>query len=226
MAISVTCPNCRARFQVSEKFAGQTGPCPKCKQSIRVPDKTEEVVIHAPDNFGPKDASGRATLKPLEREDTAASPVMIAGIVAACVVILVVAFFVGRGYSDSEAGVPPLLLGVGAALLGPPLAVAGYGLLRDSELEPHRGASLWIRATICGLVYAALWGAYYVVKWQLFEGELEMFHLVFIGPALAAAGGVAGMASMELDYTNGVMHYALYLLVTGLLRLLMGMPVY
>jgi hypothetical protein len=191
-----------------------------------VPEKSEEVVIHAPDEFGPKDASGRGTLKPIEREETAASPVMIAVIVAACLVVLVVTFFLGRAYSDSTDGIPALFLGIGAALLAPPLAVAGYGLLRDSELEPHRGASLWLRATICGLVYAALWGAYYVVKWQIFEGDVEMFHLVFIGPALVAAGGVASLASLELDYTSGMIHYGLYLLVTGLLRLLMGMPVY
>ncbi len=226
MPISVICPACHARFKVSEKFAGQTGPCPKCKKPIRVPEASEEVVIHAPDDFGPKNASGRGTLQPLEREETAISPVKIAGIVAAVLATLVIAIVVGRVYRDAPDGVPTWLLGVGAALLGPPIAVAGYAMLRDSELEPHRGVALWLRALVCGLIYAALWGAYAVVKWQLFEGELEMFHLVFLVPALVAAGGVAGMACLELDYTSGAIHYGFYLLITCLLRLLMGMPVY
>ncbi len=226
MPIQVTCPSCHARFKVSEKFAGQTGPCPKCKNKIRIPLASEEVVIHADEDFGPKDASGRGVLKPVEREETAASPVAIVGIVAACLVVLIVTFVLGRAYRDSGDGVPLVFLGVGAALLGPPLAVAGYGLLRDQELAPFRGASLWMRATVCGLVYAALWAAYWYVKSQLFEGEIEIFQLVFIGPALVAAGGVASLASLELDYTSGMLHYGLYLLVTGMLRLLVGLPIY
>ena len=35
MAIDVTCPSCHTRFQVSDKFAGKSGPCPKCKNTIR-----------------------------------------------------------------------------------------------------------------------------------------------------------------------------------------------
>ena len=69
MPINVTCPNCQTRFKVSDKFAGQTGPCPKCKSPIKIPKKEEEVVIHSPDEFGPKDTSGRAVLKPLERQE-------------------------------------------------------------------------------------------------------------------------------------------------------------
>jgi hypothetical protein len=226
MSIPVTCPNCHARFKVSEKFAGQTGPCPKCKKPIRVPEKTEEVVIHAPDDFGPKDASGRGVLKPLEREETAVSPVMIAVIVAVVLVTLVVAFLVGRMYAETTDGVPAWMLGLGAAVLGPPLAAAGYAMLRDPELEPHRGVSLWVRCLICGLIYAVLWGAYGFVKGGLFEGEIEVFHLVFIAPVMVAAGAVAGLACLELDFTSGALHFGMYLTVTGLLRLLMGMPVY
>jgi hypothetical protein len=225
MEIIVTCPSCRARFKVSEKFAGQTGPCPKCKQPIRIPTKSEEVVIHAPEEFGPKDSSGRAVLKPLEREETEISPVMIAGIVAAVLAVIVVAFVLGRVGTEG-AGVPMLYLACGAILLGPPVAAAGYALLRDPELAPHRGSSLWIRALICGLVYAALWGLYAYVKGSIFEGEVEVFHLVFVVPALVALGGLAALVTLELDYTNGMLNYGLYLLVTGLLRLVMGMPVY
>ena len=41
MPIQVTCPSCLKRFQVSDKFAGKSGPCPNCKKSLRVPDKSE-----------------------------------------------------------------------------------------------------------------------------------------------------------------------------------------
>jgi hypothetical protein len=226
MPISVICPSCHARFKVSEKFAGQTGPCPKCKQPIRIPKPSEEVVIHAPEEFGPKDATGRPVLKPLEREETAVSPVMIAGLVAAGLGTLLVAFIVGRMYGDATDGVPSWLLACGAVLLGPPIAAAGYAMLRDPELAPHRGASLWMRSLICGLIYAAIWGAYAYIKWTLFEGEVELFHLTFIAPVMVVAGAVAGLACLELDFTSGALHFGIFLVITGLLRLLMGMPVY
>lgn len=226
MPIPVTCPNpdCGKRFKVSEKFAGQTGPCPGCKQPIKIPMAAPEVKIHSPEFDGPKDATGRSVLKPLEREETEASPVNIVLISAVCVVTVVLAFIVGRMY-DPES-MPLWLLGFGAFILGAPLSAAGYALLRDNELAPHAPLSLWLRAFICGTVYALLWGAFWYVKWQLFEGELEMFHMAFILPALAAAGGVAGMAAMELDYTSGVMHCGIYILVTCMLRYVMGLGVY
>jgi hypothetical protein len=122
--------------------------------------------------------------------------------------------------------VPAWLLGLGAVLVAPPLAAAGYGLLRDAELEPHRGLELWLRSLVCGLIYAALWGAYGWLKSELFDGQVEMFHLVFIAPAMIAAGGVAGMASLELDFTSGAMHFGIFLLVTCLLRLVLGLSVF
>lgn len=44
MAIDVVCENCKTKFQVSNKYAGKEGPCPKCKNNIVVsnlvkPDK-------------------------------------------------------------------------------------------------------------------------------------------------------------------------------------------
>lgn len=226
MPISVLCPSCHSRFQVSEKFAGQTGPCPKCKQPIKIPAKSEEVVIHAPDEFGPKDVTGRAVLKPIEREETSISMVAIVGIIASALACLVLAFFVGRMYSGSPDGVPMVFLAIGAVALGPPLAAGCYGLFRDAELAPYRGGALMVRSLICGLVYAALWGVYWFVKTNVLGGEVEMFHVVFIAPALIAVGGGVPTVSLDLDYTNGMLHYGVYLITTGLLRLLMGLTVY
>ena len=74
MAILVVCPTCKSRFQVSEKFAGKQGPCPKCKAVITIPRVEDEVKIHAPEEYAgggsvaAKDASGRAVLKPISRQ--------------------------------------------------------------------------------------------------------------------------------------------------------------
>ena len=226
MPIQITCSKCHTRFSVSDKFAGQTGPCPKCKAPIRVPTKSEEVVIHAPDQFGPKDAEGRAVLKPIEREETKITPVGIVAIVGSVVLVLVVAFLLGRmNRTDEGVQIPPMILGLGAVILAPPLVLAGYSFLRDDELEPYRGFPLAIRVGICAVVYALLWGGYeYVSTMLLGDKSPEIWQLVFAIPAMVGLGGVASLASLDLDYGNACMHCGVYVLAGVLLRLLMGLP--
>ena len=52
MSILVICPGCKKQFQVSEKHAGKSGPCPQCKAIIKVPKQEEQVVVHTPEQFG------------------------------------------------------------------------------------------------------------------------------------------------------------------------------
>ena len=88
--------------------------------------------------------------------------------------------------------------------------------------EPYRGGALMIRSSICGLIYAALWGVYTLLVQYLFNGQVEVFQLLFLAPPLIAAGGVAALASLDLDFTSGAMHFGSYVAVTVLLLYLMG----
>ncbi len=222
MPIDVVCPHCHARFRVSDQFAGKRGPCPKCKGEIRVPEKSEEVVIHAPETQGPKGVSGRAVLKPLSRKESKFSwP--IAGAIGGAVALLFIAAFIVRLATDAQ---PPLwLLAIGAFIVAPPLAFGGYTFLRDQEeLEPYRGVKLWIRVLICSAVYAVLWGAHTLITgFLLGDDPIQMWHMLFILPPLILAGGVAALATLDLEYMNACMHYGMYLVVTILLRLIVGL---
>lgn len=220
MAIEVLCPGCKTRFNVSDKFAGKKGPCPKCKAVITVPEKTEEVVVHAPQEFGPKNAAGVGVLKPIARNYAKVSPVAIVGILAAIITVLIIAVVL-----RFNPPVPPWLLGLGAFLLAPPLAFGGYTFLRDEELEPYRGLNLMIRATICGTVYAGLWGAFAFLPGLAFNlQQLELFHLLLIIPPLAVVGAFAAAYSLDLEFSDGLIHFALYVLVTAALGLIIGVP--
>lgn len=223
MPIQVTCPGCHARFKVSDKFAGQTGPCPKCKKAITIPTKEEEVVIHAPEGYGPKGVDGTATLKPIERKETSASVAFIVGIVAAGLLVVAIAFAMRQVYPAGT--VPKWLLGLGALVLAPPLVFAGYTFLRDQELEPYRGQALWLRVAICSVVYAGLWGLHLYVRSMIVgsAGGFELFHFLYFLPLLIVPGALAAMATLDLDSISAGLHYGLYLLVTVLLRLLMGL---
>lgn len=222
MPISVVCPGCKKRFTVSDQFAGKKGPCPKCKTIIQVPKKTEEVVVHGPDAFGPKDSSGKATLEPIKRKETKFSPLLAGAIVGLILLVVIVAWVLRPGEGESA---PLILLAIGAVVLGPPLSLGGYTFLRDDELAPFRGIELLVRATACSLVYAATWGFVAIVKFYLFEGApLEVWQMFFVVPIMAVMGTFAAHLGLEFEVGTSAIHYGLYLLVTIGLRLIMGIP--
>ncbi len=223
MPIDVVCTGCRKRFSVSEKFAGKKGPCPHCKTVIQVPAKGEEVVVHAPGGFGPKDSTGQATLKPIERKDTKVSPLLTAVIIIGIIVALVVAFL----FRSPEGDVPLVLLVVGAIALAPSLVWGGYAFLRDAELDAFRGKELLIRVAICSAVYAALWGLMTLATGYLLGDEpLQVIHMVFIAPVMAGIGAFGAFVSFDFEFGTAAIHYGLYLLVTVALRLIMGLAAF
>lgn len=223
MPIQVTCSKCLKRFTVADIHAGKSGACPNCKGPIKIPEKSEEVIIHAPESFGPKDASGRAVLKPIERKEFQLTPVALAIIIGTIVVMFALAFMVGKAAGD--AGPAMWMLALGAVIVATPVVYAGYGFLRNDELGAFDGTELWIRVVSCAVGYAALWGIYAAVYYYVLGGKSpEMFQLAFIIPSFIVVGGGIALAALELDFTNSCVHYGFYLLVTVLLRLTMGLP--
>lgn len=220
MLISVVCPSCKARFTVSEKFAGKKGPCPKCKAVITVPDKpAEDIKIHAPEDFasGGRDSTGRPVLKPVARTDTRLSATAVAAIGAVVIVTLAVAFLM-RGVSNKVS-----MIAVGLLIVSPPLAAAGYTFLRDDELEPYRARALAIRAVLCGLGYAALWSAYWpLATYGIISGEAWQW--LFIAPVFVVVGAGLAFACLDLDFGSAAMHYCFYVVVTLVLRFAIGLP--
>ena len=223
MAIPVICPGCKKSFNVSDKFAGKQGPCPQCKTIIKVPEKTEEIVVHAPEGFGPKDTAGRAVLKPIARKETKVSPLLTAIILVTSIVVLAVAWM----FRSPEGDVPIWLLTLGAIALAPPLAWAGYTFLRDDELEPYSGKELSLRVVACSAVYAALWGLVALVTGYVLGGDkVEVIHMVFIAPVMIGIGSFGAYVSLDLEFGTAAVHCSLYLLVTVTLRLILGLSAF
>ena len=222
MPLTVVCPGCKKRFSVSEKFAGQKGPCPKCKIEITIPTLGDQVVVHAPDSGTLKDSKGRSVSKPILREETKFSPKIAGAIGAAVLVVIVLALILRRG-PDSDP-IPAIIPIIGAILFAPPLVLGGYTFLRSDELEPYMGTDLLIRVASCGAAYAFLWGAFWYVSSQLELTEIYAYLMVVV--PLVMAGGFAAYASLDLDYLMGLIHYAFYLLVTGGLALFIGIEMF
>jgi hypothetical protein len=213
------------RFQVADKFAGQKGPCPKCKTVITIPKKEDEVIIHAPEHSeaGAIGAGGRHVLKTYKRKDTKFQPLVFTGVVGCVLVALLVALVV-----RSEDEVETWLLATAAIILGPPLAWAGYTFLRDAELEAYVGTAVILRSLACGLVYALLWGVFVFLGKRFFGEEftqtgLEIWQMVVLLVPIFAAGTLAAYASFDLDPGSAFFHCAMYFAVTVLLRLVAGL---
>jgi hypothetical protein len=212
------------RFSVADKFAGQKGPCPKCKTVITIPKKEDEVVIHAPEHSeaGAIGAGGRHVLKTYKRKDTKFQPLVFTGVVGFVLVALLVALVL-RGMG----GIDVWVKAAGAILLGPPLAWAGYTFLRDAELEAYFGVPLILRSLACGLVYALLWGIFMFLGDRFFGDSfakgLEIWQMVVLIVPIFAAGTLAAYASFDLDPGSAFFHCALYFAVTVLLRLVAGL---
>lgn len=224
MPIQVTCPKCFKRFQVSDKFAGKTGPCPNCKNQIKVPETSEEVVIHAPDDGAPKDRSGQSVLKPLQRQET---DVTRRGLVfTAVAILLAVGAAIACRYLFAP-GLTPLWVTVaGAILLAPPLAWAGYTFVRNSELAPLMGSELRNRVLVLSLILPALWLIYAFIPSYVLELDAakEMSYLTFgiVFSLMIGMGAAASTIVLELEFTEGLAHAGLYLIVTLILTVLSG----
>ena len=222
MSIIIVCKNCLQRFKVSDKFAGKKGPCPKCKTILQVPRKDEEVKVHSAEEtgLGPRGKSGELVLEPIARETTQIGKVAW-GLIGIAVLGSVVGAFLLRGLASSETR--QFIAALGVVALAPPMVLGGYWFLKNDDLEPYRGWGLWIRTTICCLVYVLCWVVYgYLVPE---EWKDELWKWAFLGPLFGFVGATTAFACYDLDLGSGFFLFALYIGATALLGMFMGLPV-
>jgi hypothetical protein len=220
MAIQVICPSCRSTFTVSDKFAGRTGPCPKCKKPITVPsDAVKEVKIIGPEEEAAR--PGRVPATPIVFVEHHVSRVAYVAVAVGAAAMMVLAVAARMVWGPGQA--PAWVLGAAACVVAMPCAWLGYQIVRDRDLEPYFGRSLILRTAICGAVYAALW---FVKGFLPPDLTNDMWPWVYLAPPFLVAGALAALATLDLDWGTGVAHYSLYVMFTALLRWLAGfMPV-
>ncbi len=225
MSIQVTCTHCYKRFQVSDKFAGKSGPCPACKKSIKVPELTEQVVVHAPEDDSPKDSKGRSVLKPITAEDPVLTNRMLF-IATGCVAGL---FAIALGFRFSG-DMPPwaqiLAQILGVILLAPPLTRIGYTFVHDRELAPYTGVELRNRVLACSGLFVATWVIYALIPAYVFElasaKEMSWTIAGITFCVMLILGAFASVACFELEFPNGLAHAGFYFSVVIILALVAG----
>ena len=223
MPISVTCPGCLSRFTVSDKYAGKTGNCPKCKKDIVVPDKSQEVVIKAPE-IGAKDSKGVSVLKPLKRAEFKLSTreIIVAAVVG--VVSLSMAIFARVGFSEP----PWVLLALGVLSLAFPLAWVGYSFFHDDELQEYSGKERSARVGVCALIFSVTWGLYWFLAFYMGSktlAEVDSVQFAIFLAAMFVVGTLGSLVAMDLDFGQALLHYAMYFAVTFLLAMIAGVQI-
>jgi hypothetical protein len=221
MPIPVTCPGCLTRFTVSDKYAGKKGPCPKCKKELVVPDKSQEVVIHAPETSGPKDSKGVSVLKPLKRAEFKLSKIETIVAIVVTVLALALSVYARVGFAQP----PTWILMLGVVGLAFPLAWIGYTFFHDDELAEYSGQERNARVGICALIFAATWGLYWGLSYYMGNkvlADIDALLFAVLIVLMFAAGTVGSLAVMELEVGQSLMHYAMYFGVTFLLALVAG----
>ena len=214
--ILVTCPGCLARFEVSEKYAGKKGPCPKCKKEIIIPDKTQEVVIHAPEDSGPKDLKGVSVLKPIKRIDFTVGKLMWISVAIGVLTTLGIAI----GFRVANSPPSTLLLVIGSLVLAPPIIMFGYTFLRDDDFGAYYGKEYWVRTAICSVLFAGTWLFYTLISYYMENkllADVSTPQMAVYMIIMIAIGTVASLSTFELETPQAAAHYLTYFVATFIL---------
>lgn len=218
MAIIVTCPGCHKSFSVRDEFGGRKGPCPKCKTIITIPMPEQAVKVHGGEAFsdGGKSASGKLVLKPIKRRENVFNPKYAAMCAGGTLLTFLLAWILGgifRSYGIAAY--------VALAVLTPVLVYAPYFFLRDTEaIEDLSPQSLKIRTLICSALYLAFWTVYIFFAPALADAFGSLFsYMTWPGAALPLVilGAIIASFLFDLEFGDGVIHTAFYVLFTGAL---------
>lgn len=220
------CPKCKALISIPKLTPEQAAA------AAAPPKPQAEVKIHGPETPAQpgKTSTGAKSIKPLTRTDARLTPKLLIVTLIAVVGIFAAAKFGGnfvRGpaaLSQVEAGdaervaerrsqlvVPYLFRVLGLLLVGWPIVLAGYAVLRDDELDPYRGRALLTRTASCLAVYLLVWAGY---VWIPDDMKREAIAWVFFAPLMIIPATVAAYFAYELDPVGSAIHACFFLLVT------------
>lgn len=201
--------------------AGSTAAGKPAGGKAAPPPITDEIKIHGPEEYagGGKDKKGRPLGKPKSRVDAKFSVTQSVGAVLGVVGVFGFAWLLGQIFKGS----PMLGAAVGGLnfLVAIPLALTGYWILSDPELEGYTGTELWGRVAACAAVYALMWvaRAYIPPDWTADGWNWIMLAVPFL---LVGMGTAFFLLDMENE--NAFFHFFLFLGVSILIRGAAGLP--
>ena len=225
MAIDVICSGCFKRFQVSDQFAGRSGPCPGCKTIISIPTLDDQVIIEEPD-YKPGTAGAHTKIDGISRRVGVFQRLEITILCAlfGCSTIIGIASRLFE--SDSAVGLTlttGALFAVGIVLSSVGSCLLGYGVLKDSEIESFDRRTTIIRSIIGGVIYFLI-AAVFVSTTLIVDPHdtSRVMILTVVGFACSAIASFVPMVLYEMEMMQGVLHVGVMISMASVFCFLAG----
>ena len=223
MAIDVICPGCFKRFQVSDQFAGRTGPCPGCKTVISIPTLEDQVVIEEPVHK-PGAPGAHTKIDGIARRVGffgRFEVITLCSLFAAAAVIAILSNILQGdpvGVLNATSG---FFFALGLVLVSLASSVLGYGVLKDSEVEAFDRRSTIIRSAITAIIYCLI-ASVFVAAALLFDHHKDPRTLILtiVGAACFVIASFAPMVLYEMELIQGALHVAVMICMASLFCLL------
>lgn len=220
MPIHVICPGCHKRFDVSDQFAGQKGPCPGCQTEIQIPRLEDQVQIHEPE-LAPTQKAANVSLKPIRRgtEGLNKKHWIIVGLVVA--IGFALAMMIRFNPPADGEPVSWILLLTASLILGPPICLSGYAILREHEAAAYPPKQAILRSLFCGLVYSLMWRLFALIPGWMSVADSNIM-LGVIGVAIVLFSALAAIAFYDFEYLIAICHVVLFGAIIALFCTLAG----
>ncbi|MBA62551.1 MAG: hypothetical protein CMJ76_09325 [Planctomycetaceae bacterium] len=221
MAIDVICTGCHKRFQVSEQFAGQKGPCPGCKTMIEIPNLEDIVVVHERETTK---TGAPARIDSIKRQKTTVNKSEFILAVAAFSMGLIVALITRFTLSEANQH-PGMLLAISAGcLLGIGTSLLGYIVLRGQDTEIRNDRKTIIKGCLVGVLYTFFWRLQELITSGVLtpDGNIILPGVIILVITLVVIASFVPMAVFEFEYTQGLVHVILFISALAIYSLILG----
>jgi len=223
MAIDVICSGCLKRFQVSDQFAGRSGPCPGCKTIIAIPTLEDQVIIEEPEHK-PGSPGAHTKIDGISRRAGFFQRFEIITLCTLFATAAVVALLTRTLQSDPVGvltSTTGILFGLGIMVLSLGSSLLGYGVLKDSEVEAFDRRTTIIRSAITAAIYCLIALVFVVATLLLdHDDDSRTLILTIVGVACFAIASFAPMVLFEMELMQGTLHVAVMICMTTLFCLL------
>ena len=222
MAIDVICPGCFKRFQVSDQFAGRSGPCPGCKTVITIPALGDQVVIVEPE---PQSVATGAQAKLdgiarragfFQRFEIITLCSLFAATAGIAILTRILQNDAVIGFTTTTA----ILFAGGLTLLSLASSFLGYGVFKDSEVEAFDRRNTIIRSIITAAMYCLIASVFIAATLLVDHDEPRTIILSIVGVACFAVASFVPMVLYEMEMLQGALHVAVMICMTSLFCLL------
>ena len=203
------------QFEVSDRFAGKKGPCPKCGHIIEIPKVN--VTIVSPDELvvDGKKVQNPDHVRPIEQKSysfTASAVIVNLAVLTAVLAVALVFHFVHAPFLAVPVGIA-LVLAVAY-----PLMKYGYMTFRDpNDLEIFLGGQLGKKSILGAAVLLALWLVYELVLLYMNPGGMALAYLI----PVAVFAAFVPVVIFDMDFSDSLAVAVVFLLAVILLRGLM-----